>query len=56
MGRKKEAQSSHKFGRAKCFNSQLATLDLVAGYWQVKVQPDNQERTTFSYHMHIVIY
>ena len=32
-----------KLGRAKYFS----TLDLAAGYWQIKVQSDSQKKTTF---------
>ena len=35
-----------KLGRAKCFS----TLDLAAGYWQIKVKSDSQEKTTFITH------
>ena len=32
--------------RTKCFS----TLDLAAGYWQIKVQPDSQEKAVFITH------
>ena len=35
-----------KLGRAKCFS----TLDLAARYWQIRVQPDSQEKTAFIMH------
>ena len=35
-----------KLGKAKCFSS----LDLAAGYWQIKVRPDSQEKTAFITH------
>ena len=35
-----------KLDKAKCFS----TLDLTAGYWQIRVQPDSQEKTVFITH------
>ena len=35
-----------KLGKAKCFS----TLDLAAGYWQIRVQPNSQEKTAFITH------
>ena len=35
-----------KLGRAKCFS----TLDIAAGYWQIRVRPDSQEKTAFITH------
>ena len=35
-----------KLGKAKCFT----TLYLAAGYWQIRVQPDSQEKTAFITH------
>ena len=35
-----------QLGASRCFT----TLDLAAGYWQIKVRPDSQEKTAFITH------